>query len=204
MRIKIFIIFTAVAFVLTAVALFIVAELRLKGIREELSNEEAENMAASAVTAGLDKTLSEYRLNYDEIVDFSYDSDGNIKSLSVDIVTMNTFGNQLGQNIDSSLAEFQSVKVVLPASLLIGGEFLSGFGPKFSFYITMKGSSSSKFTDIFESSGVNQTRHKIMLETTVEMYVVFGGKVKTVKYTSNTCVAESIIVGVTPSTFANF
>lgn len=197
-------IFTAAALLLAAAVLITVIELRLKGLRKELSEVEAGNVAASAVTKGLDDTLAQYKIQYDEVVDFVRDENGNIKSLSVDIITLNTFGNELGKNIDKNIAEFQSVKVKIPASLLIGEELLSGIGPEVPFYITMKGMSSSKFTDIFEASGVNQTRHKIMLETTVEMYVVFGGKVITVSYESNTCVAESIIVGAIPGTFANF
>lgn len=197
-------IFTAAALLLAAAVLLTVIELRLKGLRKELSEVEAGNVAASAVTKGLDDTLAQYKIQYDEVVDFVRDENGNIKSLSVDIITLNTFGNELGKNIDKNIDEFQSVKVKIPASLLIGEELLSGIGPEVPFYITMKGTSSSKFTDIFEASGVNQTRHKIMLETTVEMYVVFGGKVTTVSYESNTCVAESIIVGATPGTFANF
>ena len=43
-----------------------------------------------------------------------------------------------------------------------------------------------------------------MLDISVNMYVVFGGRVDVVEYKSNVCIAESIIVGVTPSTFANF
>lgn len=197
-------IFTAGAVLLTAVFLLVLAEYRLKGIRTELSKEEASNIAASAVSGGLDKTLDYYKINYDDVVNFTYGSDGSIKSLSVDIVTLNTFGNELGKNIDRDISQFKSDKIEIPISLLVGGELFSGIGPNIPFYITMKGASSSKFTDIFESAGVNQTRHKIMIETTVEMYVIFGGKVTTVSYTSNTCVAESIIVGVAPNTFARF
>lgn len=196
--------FTAAAVLLAAVILLVFVELRLKSLRNEFSKLEAANAAGSAVTKGLDDTLAAYKLNYDDVVDFTYDSGGNIKSLSVDIITLNTFGNELGKNIDKNISEIKSFRYEIPVSLLFGEEFTSGIGVKIPFYITMKGNSSSKFTDIFESAGVNQTRHRIMLETTVEMYVLFGGSVKTVEYKSNVCVAESIIIGVTPQTFANF
>lgn len=196
--------FTAAAVLLAAALLLTFVELRLKSLRTEFSMLEASNAAGSAVTAGLDETLAEYKLNYDDIVDFTHDSAENIKSLSVDIVTLNTFGNELGKNIDKRISEIKSFRYEIPLTLLFGEELISGIGMKIPFYVTMKGNSSSKFTDIFESAGVNQTRHRIMIEITVEMYVLFGGSVQTVNYTSNVCVAESIIIGVTPQTFANF
>ena len=197
-------IFSAAALLLAAVLLLGVIELRLKSLRTGFSRIEASNTAGSAVTKGLDETLSYYKLNYDDIVDFKYDSAENIKSLSVDIIALNTFGNELGKNIDKNISDIKSLRYEIPVTLLFGEELVSGIGIKIPFYVTMKGNSSSKFSDIFESAGVNQTRHRIMLETTVEMYVLFGGNVQTVKYTSNVCVAESIIIGATPQTFANF
>ena len=197
-------IFSAAALLLAAVFLLIFIELRVKSLRREFSELEATDNAASAVTAGLDETLSEYRLNYDDIVDFTYDSAENIKSLSVDIIALNTFGNELGKNIDKNICDIKSLRYKVPVTLLFSEELISGIGINIPFYITMKGSSSSKFTDIFDAAGVNQTRHRIMLEITVQMYVLFGGKVQTVEYTSNVCVAESIIIGTAPQTFANF
>lgn len=198
------ILLAAAAVLLAAVALLTVVELRLKTLRKDFAAVEAENTAASAITKGVDDTLQQYKLNYDDVVDFTYDDGGNIKSLSVDIITLNTFGNQIGKNIDENIKNIESYKIQIPLTLLFGEEFTAGIGLKVPFYITMKGSSSNKFTDIFEAAGVNQTRHKIMLEIKVSMYILFGGKMTEVEYKSNICVAESIIIGATPSTFANF
>lgn len=189
-----------------AVSVIVVAivEMRIKSLRKDISALEAGDAAASALTKGLDETLAEYRINYDDVVNFTYDGDGNIKSLSVDIVTLNTLGNELGKRIDENISEYRSYRTELPVSSLIGEEITSGLGPKIPFYVSMKGSSTTKFRNNFEAAGVNQTRHQIMLDVKVNMYVVFGGKVDIVEYNSNVCIAESIIVGAAPSTFANF
>ena len=194
----------AAAILLAAAALLSVIELRLKSLRTEFAAAEAQNTAASAVSDGLGRTLEQYRINYDDVVNFTYDGGGSIKSLSVDIITLNTLGNAIGRNIHENVKDIKSYKVQIPLTLLFSEELTSGIGVKIPFYITMKGSSSNKFSDIFESAGVNQTRHRIMLEVNVSMYILFGGKMTEVEYKSNVCVAESIIIGATPSTFANF
>ena len=197
-------VFVSVFLMAVFIAVTAIIEFRIKSLRKDISELEAGDAAASALTKGLEETLAEYKVNYDDVVDFSYDSDGNIKSLSVDIITLNTLGNEIGKRIDANISDYKSYKTEIPLTAMIGEEIISGLGPKIPFYISMKGSSTTRFSEKFESTGVNQTRHQIMLDVTVNMYVVFGGKVDIVEYKSNVCIAESVIVGATPSSFANF
>ena len=80
---------------LAAVGFFVFLELRIKSVREDISILEANSISSSALSAGLEKALSDYKLNYDDIVSFTYDSEGNIKSLSTDMVALNSLGGQI-------------------------------------------------------------------------------------------------------------
>lgn len=189
---------------LAAIGIIVFLELKIKSVREELSVLEANSVASSALTAGVEKALADYKLNYDDVVSFTYDSGGNIKSLSTDIITLNTLGNEIGTNTDGYINNVGTYKFSLPLTSLVGEQFFSGVGPDISFYITMRGLTSTNFENRFESTGVNQTRHQIFLNVTIKMNIVFAGEVSIVEYKSDVCIAESIIVGITPSTFADF
>ncbi len=199
------IIIPAVAvFLLAVTGVFAFIEIRIKSVRDELSTLEANSVASSALTAGLEKALADYKLNYDDIVSFTYDSQGNIKSLSTDIITLNTLGNEIGTNTDEYINNIGIYEISLPLTSLLGGQLFSGIGPDVSFYVTMRGLTSTCFENRFEAAGVNQTRHQIFLKVTIKTNIVFRGEVRIVEYNSEICIAESIIVGVAPSTFANF
>ena len=199
------IILPTVAVILFAtVGLFIFLELRIRSVRNEFSSLEARSIASSALTAGLEKTMDDYKLNYDDIVSFTYDEEGNIKSLSTDTVLLNTIGNEIGSNTDEYINSTGTYKVSLPVTSLLGGQLFAGIGPDISFYVTMRGITSTKFENHFEDDGVNQTRHQIFLDVTVRMNIVFRGEVTVVEYNSDVCIAESIIVGEIPSAFADF
>ena len=189
---------------LCAVGIFAFVELKLRDVRDELSTLEANSVASAALTAGLEKALAEYKLNYSDIVSFTYGENGDIKSLSADIITLNTLGNEIGTNTDSYINEIGTYEITLPVSSLLGVQLLSGIGPDISFFVTMRGLTSTSFENKFEAAGVNQTRHQIFLCVTIRTHVIFGGRVNIVEYNSEICIAESIIVGVTPSTFASF
>lgn len=199
------IIIPAVAvFLLVTVGIFVFLEFKIKSVRDELSTLEANSVASSALTAGLDKALADYKLNYDDIVSFTYDSQGNIKSLSTDIIALNMLGNEIGTNTDKYINDMGIYEISLPLTSLLGGQLFSGMGPDVSFYVTMRGLTSTWFENRFEASGVNQTRHQIFLNVRIRTNIVFSGNVSVVEYNSEICIAESVIVGVTPSTFANF
>ncbi len=189
---------------LSAVGIFLFIELRVKSVRDELSALEANSVASSAFTAGLDASLADYKLNYSDIVSFTYDGNGNIKSLSTDIITLNTLGNEIGTRTDEYISAVGTYKISLPLSALAGVQLLSGIGPDISFYVTMRGLTSTNFRNEFTEEGVNQTLHQIFLSVTVKTYVIFGGDVEIVEYQTEICIAESVIVGVTPNTFADF
>lgn len=203
-RRKIIVPTVAVVLLLSAVGIFLFLEIRVKSVRDELSVLEANTVASSALTAGLIEALDDYKLNYSDIVSFTYGENGNIKSLSTDIITLNTLGNEIGTNTDEYINEIGTHEISLPFSSLLGVQLLSGIGPDLSFYVTMRGITSTNFENKFEAAGVNQTRHQIFLCVTIKTHVIFGGKVNIVEYNSEICIAESIIVGVTPNTFANF
>lgn len=199
------IIIPAVAvFLLVTVGIFVFLEFRIKSVRDELSTLEANSVASSALTAGLDKALEDYELNYNDIVSFTYDSQGNIKSLSTDIIALNMLGNEIGTNTDKYINDMGIYEISLPLTSLLGGQLFSGMGPDVSFYVTMRGLTSTWFENRFEAAGVNQTRHQIFLNVRIRTNIVFSGNVSVVEYNSEICIAESVIVGVTPSTFANF
>ncbi len=203
-RIKLIIPTVVAVFLICTVGIFTFVEFRIGKVRDELSALEANSVASSALTAGLEKALSDYKLNYSDIVSFTYDGQGTIKSLSTDIITLNTLGNKIGSNTDEYINTVGTYKIALPASALLGIQLVSGIGPDLSFYVTMRGITSTNFENRFEAAGVNQTRHQIFLNVKIRTHVIFAGEVSIVEYQSNICIAESIIVGVTPSTFADF
>lgn len=204
-RRRIIILLPAVVIVLVAtVGAFIFLEHKIKSVRDELSVLEANTIASSALTAGLETALEKFKINYDDIVTFEYDSEGKIKALSTDILILNTLGNEIGTNTDNVINEIGVYCIRVPLTSLVGIQLLSGIGPQIPFFVTMRGITSTTFENEFGDEGINQTRHQIFMNVKIKTYIIFSGEVTVVEYDSKICIAESIIVGVAPGTFADF
>jgi hypothetical protein len=76
---------------------------------------------------------------------------------------------------------------------------LTGFGPDIEVNFRLTGSVNCEIKSEFESSGINQTVHRIYLIVDAEMVTISPGKSNTIKFSTNYEIAQSVIVGGTPS-----
>jgi len=65
------------------------------------------------------------------------------------------------------------------------------------------GSVVTSVSNVFDSAGINQTRHQIMLNIKSTVSVIIPGYITSVPVETNMCIAESVIVGLVPDTYAN-
>lgn len=193
----------AVAFLTVAIgALLILAEVRISNVRRDLLNYAARDAASSAATKGIEKSLDTDRVKYSDLIKFGRDKNGNIVSVTTDAYYLNKIGNNIGDEIDKHINQMKSYVIKIPFSVLFSEQLINGRGPKIPMIFVMTGITTTDFENEFTAAGVNQTHHRIMMNITVNTYVIHSGNVTVVPYKTNVCIAESIVVGITPQTFA--
>ncbi len=192
----------AIILVVAVGVLLISAEIRISNVRGKLISYAAKNAASSAATVGIEKSLDTDRVRYADLVKFRRDRNGNIVSVSTDAYYLNKIGNNIGDEVDKQINEMKSYVLKIPVSVLFSEQFINGRGPKLPVIFVMTGITTTDFENEFTAAGVNQTHHRIMLNIKINTYVIHSGNVIVVPYETNVCVAESIVVGITPQTFA--
>ena len=191
------------AFLTVAIgALLILAEVRISNVRRDLLNYAARDAASSAATKGIEKSLDTDRVKYSDLIKFGRDENGNIVSVTTDAYYLNKIGNNIGDEIDKHINQMKSYVIKIPFSVLFSEQLITGRGPKIPMIFVMTGITTTDFENEFTAAGVNQTHHRIMMNITVNTYVIHSGNVTVVPYKTNVCIAESIVVGITPQTFA--
>ena len=182
--------------------LLIMAEIRISNVRKELISYAARNSASAATTAGVENSLDTDKVRYADLIKFGRDQSGNIVSVTTDAYYLNKIGNNIGDEIDKHINQMKSYIIKIPFSVLFSEQLINGRGPKMPLVFVMTGITTTDFENEFTAAGVNQTHHRIMMSITVNTYVIHSGNVTVVPYKTNVCIAESIVVGITPQTFA--
>ena len=103
----------------------------------------------------------------------------------------------IGTNILLSLT-----KVII--GTLTGSPLLAGRGPCLHVRMQSVGTATARFDNQFSSSGINQTRHRIILDVDVHVSILLPGLTTYTKVSNEISVAETVIVGGVPETYTYF
>lgn len=182
--------------------LLILAEMRVSNVRSELMSYAARNAASAAATVGIEKSLETDRVRYADLIKLGRDGNGNIVSVTTDAYYLNKIGNNIGDEVDRQINEMKSYMLRIPVGVIFSEQFINGRGPKIPLIFVMTGITTTDFENEFTAAGVNQTHHRIMMNIKINTYVIHSGNVTVVPYETNVCIAESIVVGITPQAFA--
>ncbi len=190
-------------FLIVAVGvLFILAEMRVSNVRNELMSYAARNAASAAATVGIEKSFETDRVRYADLIKFGRDGNGNIVSVTTDAYYLNKIGNNIGDEVDRQINGMKSYILRIPVGVFFSEQLINGRGPKVPLIFVMTGITTTNFENEFTAAGVNQTHHRVMMNIKISTYVIHSGNVTVVPYETNVCIAESIVVGITPQTFA--
>ena len=196
------IVFFTICVFLSAVTLFLLIDARVRPFVRNTAVVQAQNYAATAAGSAVPQILKDEGADYSSFVEITRDSSGNIVSLQTDAMRINRIKSAVNSSVAASLSGLDGKKLGVPIGSLTGLALLNGRGPKLNAIISLTGSAQTHFVNEFSDAGINQTRHRIFLKTTVTLLIVFPRETVSTAYTMNMLVAETVIVGKVPLAFA--
>ena len=147
------------------------------------------------------EVLEEDGLRYQSFVSLQQNLNGETTALTTDTVLINRLQGELLEKILQTLQETRQITLQLPLGSLSGAQFLAGRGPLVTLRLRPVGLVKTKIINQFDEAGINQTRHRIQLQVTVDMLSLLPGYRISSQAQSNIILAETIIVGLVPDAY---
>jgi sporulation protein YunB len=138
--------------------------------------------------------------NYDEVIKIEKDGEGNITMVKADTLKMSKIATSVAINAQKELQSIGEVGIKLPVGYLTKNNILAYYGPKVTVRMMPIGHIETKYSSQFETAGINQTRHKIYVETVIKIKVIIPMASSDVVIKNQVPIAETIIVGKVPQT----
>ncbi len=157
--------------------------------------ERAVNIAVSNVI-----NLS---LNYDSLIDISYTNEGKIASFSANQYEINTISREIVKEAQLQMESLGEDGLSLNVGTFTGIPFFIGRGFKITLKLVPIGAVASEFESVFDSVGINMTRHTLYLYVNIHVSIVLPVKAQDITTTTQILLAESIIVGEVPQVYLN-
>lgn len=170
----------------------------------DLAVSEAYDNITYTVNEVLAEEVIAETIDYNDMVSLLTDNNGNITALVTNMANVNYLQAKITNAIVKKFAESDVTKVEIPLGSLFGNAFLSGHGPRISANILSVTNVNTTFRNEFSDAGINQTRHRIMMDVDVTLGILLAGyQNRWDTVTTEITVAETVIVGSVPNTYAN-
>ncbi len=160
------------------------------------------NMMNDAINTAQAETAQNDEISYDKMAVISRNEKGEVTSVNVNSSFLNAISILVNDRV-GELIRGKSIKVKVPLGTLTGIDILSGKGPSMAVKIAQDTTVDTYTESIFESAGINQTLHKIILRVVSHTTLIFAEETFTVDYSADFVLAESVIVGNVPSITTN-
>lgn len=166
-----------------------------------LAEARMKNMAVKQMNEAF--LESDTDVKYTDLVNVVQDADGNVTVIQANTIQMNHLAAAMAEKAQQKLASLSMQTIQVPLGTAIGGQLLSGAGPNIAVKVMPAGSVSTEFSSEFESTGINQTRHRILLTLKASISLILSGDSKSVEVSGQFPISETVIVGKVPDSYLN-
>lgn len=187
-------------FIVMTIAILLMDSL-IRPIIQTMSSYQAKVFATQAINDAISTELDNLDISYDELVTVSVNSKDEVTSIQTNMLALNRLRSNITEAILQELGSIENQIIDVPIGTLSGVQFLSGRGNNIQFRIVPAGYIQTDFENKFDSAGINQTRHQIVLNVDMTVIAIIPGYSVTTEVKANYCLAETVIVGTVPDNF---
>ena len=159
------------------------------------------SLSTSAVSDAVYDVIAEEGVEYEDLVNISYDNNGEISLISVDTVLVNNLARRFYQVAQVYLDRMGDNGIDIALGTFSGIPPLVGVGPKINIKLVQIGAMTASFRSSFQSAGINQTIHSLYIELHATVSLLLPAYSSTVDSITEVLVVESVIVGEVPDVY---
>jgi len=185
-------------------AVLIVAIVHMEPILVSMATARASNTVNRIVVEAVNDAIQGGEIDYSVLVAFEKDAQGRVTALKSNMAAFNRLQARIADDILLRLSEVSTTTLSIPIGTLTGSSLLAGRGPTVKVKMQSVGSTTASFRNTFSSAGINQTRHQILLDVTVNVSILLPGFRTSTKVSNEISVAETVIVGSVPENYTYF
>ncbi|MBO5667206.1 MAG: sporulation protein YunB [Firmicutes bacterium] len=161
---------------------------------------QVKSMIHRSVNEAVAESFSEGRMDR-QLMQVTTAGDGHVTMIQADMAVMNEVASVLTGRIQNKISSLGEECITVPWGNVLGSQILTQMGPKLKLRVIPIGMAEVGFKTEFESSAINQTRHRIYLEVCCTARILAPFTLAKVETTSQILMAETVIVGDTPQSY---
>lgn len=167
------------------------------------AKSEAETIILNAANKAVLNIIAKNDISYKDISNVSRDSAGVITGIEIDIEKVNLLKSQISNELARIVAANNKYDLYIPIGTLFGNEYTTGYGPRVRFKMQLTETAIVDFESKFESAGINNVLHQIIVKINVNASVLMMGCTDGFSVSTTALAAQTVIAGAVPDSFTN-
>lgn len=192
-----------ILFLILIVYLFYKVDRDLKPVMLAVCDSEARYISTDTINSTIREEFGN-KISYDDLMTVKTDKDGNVVMIQANTVELNRIGSEIALSVQKRIRGIGVRDVKIPLGVILKNDLFAYYGPQVKFNMLPTGSVITSYRSEFQDAGINQTRHIVYLDVTANVQVVVPIARNYITVTTSVPIAESIIVGKVPNTYADF
>lgn len=184
-------------------AFMIFLDLRLKTVITNFAKSAVKTVITNCANTASAKALEELGITYDMLAKISRNEAGLATSVEIDTITANKVKSHISNEISKALASYEKVEFSIPLFAAFGLYYTSLKWPRLNYTVHITTTVLSDFKSNFQSAGINQVLHQILLTIALESDIAVLDKNTEQFTTTDFLVAQTVIVGAVPDAFTS-
>lgn len=192
-----------IAAALIILGVFFLADLSFRPIIEKVNAYECHNALTAAINNAVLAELERQDADYSSLISLNQNNDGEVTSVQSNAVSINKLKTGISERIEREMERLPYIDIDIPIGTLTGLQLLHGKGACIGMTMHPIGSAVTTIISEFSDAGINQTRHRIIIEISAGADAVIPGYSTRVEVKTSVVAAETIIIGRVPDAYTH-
>ncbi len=194
-RLKIFLV------TIVGIALLLCLDMRVLPLVRQYTESQAKWFVTRAINEAVTASFAEEKPTYYDLVTLTTAADNSVTSLAADTGAVNLLKSRVSLAILDRIGAKERITVSIPLGTLLGSHYFTGRGPFIRIPIGVSGNVLTDIKSEFISAGINQTRHRLVLEVKTQLFAAVPTAHTSVSVESTFIITESILLGKIPDAY---
>lgn len=192
-----------IAFALLIIGILILIDMRVRPIIEKTTIYQSKILATRIINDAVYNELANEDFGYSELVTVVYNDNGAITSIESNMVNINRLKAKITKSVNDELEYLDSQDLSISLGTISGFSSFYNQGPLIPVTVRPEGYAETSLISAFESAGINQTLHRILVEINVDISAIIPGYTASAVVETQFIVAETVIVGSVPDSYTH-
>jgi len=168
-----------------------------------IAEAQARIIATEAINNAVKEKITK-NVQYKDLISIHKDTSGQITLIQINTVEINRIESETALEVIKVLREATMDGIRLPLGAATKSKILSNYGPNIRITLLPAGTANVNTVEAFEEAGINQTRHRIILDIAANIQIIQPLLRSNITVKTHVPLVETIIIGNVPQAILDF